>query len=331
MVFRHKAPVTGVGGLVAVVAHHPVVVHIEGIGVGLFTVDVDAVFLDFQFVALIGDDAAFVDGQVVLGQLDGGAFGRNPYRAVVVAVPFSVKVQRIHLSREFSRFNDNITDEFLVARKGLVHLFGERKMIDRCQPALGIPAVQSHFNQILFPAQTVGHQCLVLFADAQFTEHIIGDIRPRSLYKVVELHFCRVLDGLAVDVYLSFLDLQRIAGQAYATFYIVFTTVNGAYDNVTVHSRIGTDKITSGIVVQVVDSTLLLACQAVHIHLVGIHAFSFFVSKGIEVCLLEVGGYRVACREVEHHNIVQFHFAEARHTFVFPLRPFDVRLGVEYR
>ena len=79
MVFRHKAPVTGVGGLVAVVAHHPVVVHIEGIGVGLFTVDVDAVFLDFQFVALIGDDAAFVDGQVVLGQLDGGAFGRNPY------------------------------------------------------------------------------------------------------------------------------------------------------------------------------------------------------------------------------------------------------------
>ena len=204
-------------------------------------------------------------------------------------------------------------------------------MIDRRQSSLGIPAVQSHLNQILFPAQAVGHQCLVLFADAQFTEHIIGDIRTCSLYKVVELHFCRVLDGLAVDVYLSFLDLQRIAGQAYATFYIVFTTVNGAYDNVTVHSRIGTDKITSGIVVQVVDSTLLLACQAVHIHLVGIHAFSFFVSKGIEVCLLEVGGYRVACREVEHHNIVQFHFAEARHTFVFPLRPFDVRLGVEYR
>ena len=204
-------------------------------------------------------------------------------------------------------------------------------MIDRCQSSLGIPAVQSHFNQILFPAQTVGHQCLVLFADAQFTEHIIGDIRSRCLYKVVELHFCRVLNGFAVDVYLSFLDLQRIAGQAYATFYIVFTTVNGAYDNVTVHSRIGTDEVTSGIVVQIIDGTLLLACQAVHIHLVGIHAFSFFVSKGIEVCLLEVGGYRVACREVEHHNIVQFHFAEARHTFVFPLRPFDVRLGVEYR
>ena len=331
MVFRHKAPVTGVGGLVAVVAHHPVVVHIEGIGVGLFTVDVDAVFLDFQFVAFIGNDAAFVDGQVILGQLDGGTFGGNPDWTVVIAVPFGVKVQRIHLSRELSRFDDNITDEFLVARKGLVHLFGKRKMIDRRQSSLGIPAVQSHLNQILFPAQAVGHQCLVLFADAQFTEHIIGDIRPRSLYKVVELHFCRVLDGLAVDVYLSFLDLQRIAGQAYATFYIVFTTVNGAYDNVTVHSRIGTDEVTSGIVVQIIDGTLLLACQAVHIHLVGIRAFSFFVSKGIEVCLLEVGGYRVACREVEHHNIVQFHFAEARHTFVFPLRPFDVRLGVEYR
>ena len=204
-------------------------------------------------------------------------------------------------------------------------------MIDRCQSSLGIPAVQSHFNQILFPAQAVGHQCLVFFADAQFTEHIIGDIGPRCLYKVVELHFCRVLDGFAVDVYLSFLDLQCIAGQAYATFYIIFTTVDGAYDNVTVHSRIGTDEVTSGIVVQIIDGTLLFACQTVHIHFVGIHAFSFFVSKGIEVCLLEVGGYRVACREVEHHNIVQFHFAEARHTFVFPLGPFDVRFSVEHR
>ena len=197
-------------------------------------------------------------------------------------------------------------------------------MIDRRQPALGIPVVQSHFNQILFPAQTVGHQSLVFFADAQFTEHTISDIRSRSLYKVVELHFRRVFGSLAVNVYLPFLDLQCISGQAYAAFYIVFTTVDGAYDNVTVHSRVGTDKVTPSIVVQIIDSTLLLACQAVHIHLVGIHAFSFFVSKGIEICLLEIGGYRVACREVEHHNIVQFHFSEARHTFIFPLRPFDV-------
>ena len=58
---------------------------------------------------------------------------------------------------------------------------------------------------------------------------------------------------------------------------------------------------------------------------------SIDVVKGIEICLLEVGGYRVACREVEHHNVVQFHFAEARYTFIFPLGPFDVRFGVEYR
>ena len=117
VVFGHEAPEARVGRVVAVVAHHPVVVHIEGIGVGLFTVDVDAVFLDFQFVAFVSNDAAFVDGKVVLGQLDGGAFGRNPYRAVVVAVPFGVKVQRIHLSRELSRLDDNLADEFLVARK----------------------------------------------------------------------------------------------------------------------------------------------------------------------------------------------------------------------
>ena len=110
MVFRYKTPVTGVGGLVAVVAHHPIIVHIESIGVGLFTVNVDAVFLDLQLVAFVSNDAAFVYGQVVLVQLDGGAFGGNPDWAVVVAVPFGVKVQRIHLSRELSRLNDNLAD-----------------------------------------------------------------------------------------------------------------------------------------------------------------------------------------------------------------------------
>ena len=128
-----------------------------------------------------------------------------------------------------------------------------------------------------------------------------------------------------------FLICNVSPGRPTQTFYIVFTTVDGTYDNVTVHSRIGTDEVTSGIVVQIIDGTLLFACQTVHIHFVGIHAFSFFVSKGIEICLLEVGGYRVACREVEHHNVVQFHFAEARYTFIFPLGPFDVRFGVEYR
>ena len=29
-------------------------------------------------------------------------------------------------------------------------------------------------------------------------------------------------------------------------------------------------------------------------------------------------------REVEHDNIIQFHFSETRYAFVFPLRPFNV-------
>ncbi len=39
-----------------------------------------------------------------------------------------------------------------------------------------------------------------------------GHFTYSCLYKVVELHFCRVLDSFAVDVYLSLLDLQCIAG-----------------------------------------------------------------------------------------------------------------------
>ena len=46
---------------------------------------------------------------------------------------------------------------------------------------------------------------------------------------------------------------------------------------------------------------------------------TYSIGLNIEFCLLEVGGYRFACREVEHHNVVQCHCAEARYTFVFPL------------
>ena len=75
MVFGNETPVTGVGRVVAVITHHPVIIHLKGILVGLFTVDVDAVRLDFQFVAFVSYDATFVDRKIILCQCDGGSFG----------------------------------------------------------------------------------------------------------------------------------------------------------------------------------------------------------------------------------------------------------------
>ena len=65
VVFGHEAPVTGVGRVVAVVAHHPIVVHLEGLLVRFLSVDVNLAVLHVQLIAFVSMDATFVDGQVV--------------------------------------------------------------------------------------------------------------------------------------------------------------------------------------------------------------------------------------------------------------------------
>ena len=66
MVFRYEAPVAGVKGIMAVVAHHPIVVQLAGVGVCFLSVDVDTVRFLFQCIAFISYDATFVNGQVSL-------------------------------------------------------------------------------------------------------------------------------------------------------------------------------------------------------------------------------------------------------------------------
>jgi hypothetical protein len=39
MVFGYKPPEAGIFRVMAVIAHHPVIIHFKSIGVGLFTVD----------------------------------------------------------------------------------------------------------------------------------------------------------------------------------------------------------------------------------------------------------------------------------------------------
>lgn len=74
MVFRYEAPVAGVKGIMAVVAHHPIVVQLEGVGVCFLSVDVDTVRFLFQCIAFISYDATFVNGQVIFVQGNGRTF-----------------------------------------------------------------------------------------------------------------------------------------------------------------------------------------------------------------------------------------------------------------
>lgn len=202
-------------------------------------------------------------------------------------------------------------------------------MVDGSQTALCVAAVEAHGLQFGLPARIVVHQPLVVLADAQLAEEGFGDERAGGLHEVVELQAFGVLDGLAVDIYLSFFNLERVARQAHAALHVVLAAVNRAGDDLAIHLRVGQDEVASCCIVEVVDGPLLLARQAVHVDLLRIDALPFAVGQAVEVGLLEVGGHGVARGEVEHHDVVQLHPSEARHALVLPLRPLDVRLAVE--
>jgi len=54
----------------AVVTHHPVVVHLEGVFGSRFAVDADFILCNLKVVAFVGTDAALVDGDIVEGELE---------------------------------------------------------------------------------------------------------------------------------------------------------------------------------------------------------------------------------------------------------------------
>ncbi len=79
MVLGHEAPVARVGRVVAVVAHHEVVVHAECIGLGRFSVDVDRAVFDVGVVmAFIVADAALIHSPCAGRKVDCRSLGGNP-------------------------------------------------------------------------------------------------------------------------------------------------------------------------------------------------------------------------------------------------------------
>ena len=64
MVLGNESPETRIGRTVAVIAHHPVVVHLERVAVGRFVVDVYTSVAHFEFVVLVHANRAFVKREV---------------------------------------------------------------------------------------------------------------------------------------------------------------------------------------------------------------------------------------------------------------------------
>ena len=98
MVFWNESPEARVSTIVAVVAHHPIVIKLECIAVGKPAVDVNLVVLHLQRVAFIHLDGSLVDGYVVHVECDGGPLLRYPDWSVVVAGPVCNGIPRIEIS-----------------------------------------------------------------------------------------------------------------------------------------------------------------------------------------------------------------------------------------
>ena len=95
MVFWHKSPITRVGRIVTVVAHHPIVIELKGIAVGKFAVDINLSVLNIEAIALIDLDRTLVDSDVANREMNSLALLRNPDRAIVVASPTGYGILRI--------------------------------------------------------------------------------------------------------------------------------------------------------------------------------------------------------------------------------------------
>ena len=78
MVLRHESPVAGIRRTVAVVAHHPIIVELKRIVVGLLVIDIDFPVAHLQVVAFIDAYGPLIDREVGKGQMNRAPALGNP-------------------------------------------------------------------------------------------------------------------------------------------------------------------------------------------------------------------------------------------------------------
>ena len=110
VVFGNKAPIARVGRVVAVVAHHPIVVHGKCVAVGRLAVDNDDGVGHLQCMVFVGGDDALVERQVVYGELHRCAFLRHANGAEVVACPAVGSLEWENASAALFRFDHYFGD-----------------------------------------------------------------------------------------------------------------------------------------------------------------------------------------------------------------------------
>ena len=298
MVVRHEAPVAAVLRAVAVVAHHPVVVLLEGVAGCRAAIDQDGAVLDLQVVVLVQLDDALIQRQVGQGQLHGGAFLGDPDGTEVVHAPVRV-VRVVGEVRP------------LVPRRGVAAglvLAGQAAEEGIALLQLGhLLLRQRHVHRTglgtLSVAQVAQGHVVVLL------QHVQRPLVERGLQHglVAELRLFGQVLLLPVHVNVAAPYLERIAGRAHAALDVMLALVQRTYQDAA-----GGHKA-------------LLAVHHVGQHGVGVLDLGpAVVAHQLVVALvLEVGHHGVALREIEHHGIALLRPAESRQAAVGLAEPGD--------
>ena len=186
-----------------VVAHHPVIVHLESIARCLFAVDDYLTVAHLEVIALVSTYRPLVYRYVIERQVYALSLGRDPYRAIVVASPVHVSVQRIDVP---------------VGCRG-VELYALHNILAGRERRHG-PLCQRHV--------TGGVKALQVFHRYSKFIHQLVRNGLTQFYVIGVLHVVRLFVGLSVEIYYPVLYLQRLSGQSHAPLHIVLATIHGA-------------------------------------------------------------------------------------------------------
>ena len=128
------------------------------------------------------------------------------------------------------------------------------------------------------------------------------------------------------------LDLQRLSRQSYTALHIVLATVSRSCVYHSVLLRISQNGLTTSLIDGIEVHGQLLLRQRVRIGTLRIHLVTYLVAHLVEVvCLIaQVTADGVASGIVEYHDVVELYFPQTFHATIVPMRPFNVRLALEY-
>ena len=140
------------------------------------------------------------------------------------------------------------------------------------------------------------------------------------------LHIVWFLVGLSIQIDNVVLNLQCLSRQTHTALHIVLTTIGGACVNQTILLWIGLN----GLFASLIDG---VEVKRIRIRTLWIGLVTYLIAHLIEVVSLILGRRTngVTSGIVEHHDIVELNLAQALHSAIVPMGPFDIRLAFEQR